>query len=238
MSRNKKLRIAFIIPAYNEEAVIRKVISGIRKSVKGLVWDWEIIVVDDCSTDLTATVSRGRKVTVIKHLLNTGSGGATYTGMRYARDSGFDLVVTLDGDGQHKPSDAIAGIRRLLRRKCDLLVGSRLVNPKGMSSVKRIGNKGLSFITRLVFGVKVTDSQSGLRVFSKKALNTLEWKSSSYDFCSEMLWRAKQQGLTIEEYPIKAIYSRYSIAKGQNNWNAFNIVKSLIKTRMMEIFGE
>lgn len=238
MRNNKKLRVAFIIPAYNEATAIKNVISGIKSSVKELRWDWEIIVIDDCSTDHTAKVSRGHKVTVIKHLLNAGSGGATYTGIRYARDMGFDIAVTLDGDGQHNPNDAVVGVKRLQRRRCDLLVGSRLVNPKGMSNAKRIGNRGLSFITRIVFGVRVTDSQSGLRVFSTRALKTLDWKTSSYDFCSEMLWRAKQQRLTIEEYPIKAIYSKYSIAKGQNNWNAFNIIKSLIRTRMMEVFGE
>jgi len=91
-------------------------------------------------------------------------------------------------------------------------------------------------VTNLLFGVKVTDSQSGLRVFSKKALSELKWKTSGYDFCSEMLWRAKQAKLTIGEYPIKAIYTDYSKGKGQNNWNAVNIIKSLIRRRIVEIF--
>jgi hypothetical protein len=107
-----------------------------------------------------------------------------------------------------------------------------------MSRVKILGNKGLSAITNILFGVSVTDSQSGLRIFSKEALEKLKWKTSGYEFASEMLFRAKQQGLRIAEYPIKAIYTEYSKTKGQNNWNAVNIIKSLLKTRVLELFGE
>lgn len=120
----------------------------------------------------------------------------------------------------------------------DLLIGSRLIDAEGMSKTKILGNKGLSTITRLVFGVNVTDSQSGLRVFSKKALTTLRWRTSGYEFCSEMLWRAQQQGMSIEEYPIKAVYSEYSKSKGQSNWNAINILKALLRRRIMELFNE
>jgi hypothetical protein len=105
-----------------------------------------------------------------------------------------------------------------------------------MSRVKILGNKGLSLITRVLFGINVTDSQSGLRVFGEKALQELRWTTSGYEFCSEMLWRANQLGLVISEFPIKAIYTDYSKSKGQSNWNAINIVKSLTKQRIAEIF--
>jgi hypothetical protein len=144
----------------------------------------------------------------------------------------------MDADGQHNPKDTVNGVKILLERNCDLLIGSRLIDAEGMSKTKIIGNKGLSTITYLLFGINVTDSQSGLRVFSKKALNQLKWKTSGYEFCSEMLWRAKQQKLDIQEFPIQAIYTDYSKGKGQNNWNAFNIIKSLTKRRIVELFGE
>ena len=119
-----------------------------------------------------------------------------------------------------------------------LLVGSRLLDNTGMPRAKVIGNKGLSLVTHLLFGVSSTDSQSGLRIFSKKALETLEWKSTGYEFCSEMLWRAQQQKLITKEYPIQAIYTEYSKRKGQNNWNGINIIKSLIRQRVMELLSE
>lgn len=233
-----KKKIAFIIPAFNESTAIVGVLNDLKKELKNTSIPYEIVVVDDGSKDNTAELATNEGVTVIKHVLNTGSGGATATGLSYAQQNGFDYAVTLDADGQHKASDAINGVKIAQEINTDLLIGSRLINPDGMSKVKLLGNKGLSTITFLIFGVSVTDSQSGLRIFSKKALEQLRWKTSGFEFCSEMLWRAKQLKLVIKEYPIEAIYTEYSKAKGQNNWNAFNIIKSLLKRRMIEVFGE
>lgn len=233
-----KRKIAFIIPAFNESSAIVGVLNDLKKELKNTSIPYEIVVVDDGSKDNTAELATNEGVTVIKHVLNTGSGGATATGLSYAQQNGFDYAVTLDADGQHKALDAINGVKIAQEINTDLLIGSRLINPDGMSKVKLLGNKGLSTITFLIFGVSVTDSQSGLRIFSKKALEQLRWKTSGFEFCSEMLWRAKQLKLVIKEYPIEAIYTEYSKAKGQNNWNAFNIIKSLLKRRMIEVFGE
>ena len=143
----------------------------------------------------------------------------------------------MDADGQHDPKDVHAGIDTIIQRNVDLLIGSRLISSTDMSKLKIIGNKGLGLVTYLLFGVNSTDSQSGLRVFSQKSLNKLYWETDGYEFCSEMLWRAKQQRLIIGEYPIRTIYTNYSRQKGQNNWNAINIVKTLLKRRVLELFG-
>lgn len=233
----RRQKVAFVIPAYNEERTISSVIFDIKKNCPK-TFDYEIIVVDDASKDRTKDLAEKAGAKVISHILNSGSGSATATGLSYAQQNDFDLAVTLDADGQHKAVDAIKGVKLMNSCKADLLIGSRLIDSRGMSRVKILGNKGLSLITYLLFSISVTDSQSGLRVFSKKALDNLKWKSSGYEFCSEMLWRAKQKGLVIEEYPIEAIYTEYSKGKGQNNWNAFNIVKTLFERRIMEIFGE
>jgi glycosyltransferase involved in cell wall biosynthesis len=228
-----------VIPAYNEGRVIGKVITDLDKVFQKTSWDYTIVVVDDGSKDDTAAVAAAAGAYVIAHILNSGSGGATATGLSYAQQNGYAVAATLDADGQHHPDDVRRGIELMLADPAqDLLIGSRLINNEGMSRVKILGNKGLSFVTYLLFGIQVTDSQSGLRIFSTKALDQLKWKTSGYEFCSEMLWRAKQQGLHIGEYPIQAIYTDYSRAKGQNNWNAFNIVKSLLRRRIMELIGE
>lgn len=233
-----KYKIAFVIPAYNEEKLIGDVVSGLIKVAKKSFSDFEIIVVDDGSKDNTAKVASNAGAKVIRHILNSGSGGATATGLSYAQQNNFEVAVTLDADGQHRPEDAVNGVNLSLQSKVDLLIGSRLIDSDGMSKVKIIGNRGLSFITYVIFGVSVTDSQSGLRVFSRTTLEQLKWRTSGYEFCSEMLWRAKKLGLKIDEFPIKAIYTDYSKTKGQNNWNAFNIIKSLLKRRIVEVFGE
>jgi glycosyltransferase involved in cell wall biosynthesis len=201
-------------------------------------YDFRIIVVDDGSKDNTAEQADQAGAHVIRHVLNSGSGGATATGLSYAYQKGFDIATTSDGDGQHDPADVLRGVEHMLASGHDLLIGSRLINNTGMSRVKILGNRGLSFITYILFGINVTDSQSGLRIFSQHALSKLKWKTSGYEFCSEMLWRAKQLNLKIGEFPIKAIYTDYSRSKGQNNWNAFNIIKSLLKRRVVEFFSE
>jgi UDP-N-acetylglucosamine---dolichyl-phosphate N-acetylglucosaminyltransferase len=236
MTAQKKPTVCIIVPAYNEGAVIRQVIEDMQKVFQNAPYVSQIVVVDDGSKDDTAIQAELAGAHVIKHVLNCGSGGATATGLSYAYQKGFDIATTSDADGQHDPLDVLRGVEHIFENGQDLLIGSRLINHAGMSRVKILGNKGLSFITYLLFGINVTDSQSGLRVFSHNALAKLKWKTSGYEFCSEMLWRAKQLNLRIGEFPIKAIYTDYSKAKGQNNWNAINIIKSLAKRRIVEIF--
>lgn len=232
----KSSSICIIIPAYNEASVIRHVVKNTISKLKKTPYDFEVIVVNDGSKDATAAEAKKGGAIVISHILNSGAGSATATGLSYANQQGFDFAATMDADGQHLVEDLIKGIHLIIKGDADLLIGSRLIDSKGMSKVKVLGNKGLSFITYLLFGINVTDSQSGLRIFSRRTLERLTWKTSGYEFCSEMLWRAHQLGLNISEYPIKAVYTEYSKAKGQNNWNAVNLVKSLVRRRFTELF--
>jgi glycosyltransferase involved in cell wall biosynthesis len=195
-------------------------------------------VVDDGSRDDTAAQAERAGAYVIRHILNTGSGGATATGLSYAAQHGFDIAATVDADGQHAAADVLSGVKLSAGGHGDLLIGSRLLDHTGMSRAKVLGNTSLSLLTYLLFGIQVTDSQSGLRIFSRRALSALKWKTSGYEFCSEMLWRAKQAGLVINEFAAEAIYSDYSKGKGQNNWNAVNIIKALFFRRIMELFSE
>lgn len=231
-------RVCVVIPAYNEATVIGEVVKSARevflKSKKA--YDIDIVVVNDGSKDKTASEAKKGGAIVINHILNSGAGSATLTGLAYARQHNYDIAATMDADGQHAPDDVLEGIKSIDQGNADLLIGSRLIDSRGMSKIKVLGNKGLSLFTYLLFGINVTDSQSGLRIFSKRAIDGLQWKSTGYEFCSEMIWRAKQARMSVSEYPIKAIYTDYSRAKGQNNWNAINIVKRLCKQRIAEIF--
>lgn len=231
-------RVCVVIPAYNEATVIGEVVKSARevflKSKRA--YDIDIVVVNDGSKDETANEAKKGGAIVINHILNSGAGSATLTGLAYARQHNYDIAATMDADGQHAPDDVLEGIKSIDQGNADLLIGSRLIDSRGMSKIKVLGNKGLSLFTYLLFGINVTDSQSGLRIFSKRAIDGLQWKSTGYEFCSEMIWRAKQARMSVSEYPIKAIYTDYSKAKGQNNWNAINIVKRLCKQRIAEIF--
>lgn len=232
----KRLTVCIVIPAYNEAGAIGQVVKDMNVALAQSHLTGDVIVVDDGSKDNTAISAEKAGAKVIRHILNMGAGAATATGLSYAERMKYDIAATMDADGQHLPGDVIAGIHNIASSNTDLLIGSRLIDADGMSRVKVIGNKGLSFITYLLFGINSTDSQSGLRIFSRRSLEELRWKTSGYEFCSEMLWRARQLRLEISEYPIQAIYTEYSKSKGQNNWNAINIIKSLLKRRLTEMF--
>ena len=230
-------RVCVIVPAYNEATVIADVIQTSKRAfakIKG--FDIDIVVINDGSRDETSSEAKKGGAIVVDHILNSGAGGATLTGLAYARKHKYDIAATMDADGQHAPEDVVKGIKKIDKSPSGLLIGSRLIDSEGMSKTKVLGNKGLSLITKVLFGVNVTDSQSGLRIYSRAAIEKLDWKTTGYEFCSEMIWRAKQLGIEIEEFPIQAIYTDYSRSKGQNNWNAINIVKRLFKQRIVEIF--
>lgn len=231
------MRVCIVIPAYNEAYSIAGVIKDAKSVFDNSTYACTIVVVDDGSSDDTATIATKSGATVIRHILNSGAGSATATGLSYANQAGFTMAATMDADGQHLPADLLKGLQAMEKTDADLLIGSRLMDSSGMSRLKIIGNWGLSFITRVLFGIQVTDSQSGMRIFSQEALTNLRWKTNGYEFCSEMLWRAKQLGMKIDEYPIQAVYTDYSKSKGQNNWNAVNIIKSLVRRRIVELLG-
>jgi len=236
MKNKSSIRVCIVIPTYNEAGAIGHVVTEAKKALKKSPYSGDVVVINDGSKDDSAAIAHRNGAVVISHILNSGAGGATATGLSYAQQNEYDVAATMDADGQHDIKDVMRGINELIKRGDDLLIGSRLIDSKGMSRVKVLGNKGLSIITHILFGINSTDSQSGMRVFSRRALEQLRWKTNGYEFCSEMLWRAHQAHLKISEFPIKAIYTDYSKGKGQNNWNAINIVKSLIRRRIVEIF--
>lgn len=236
---NKKihLHIGIVIPAYNEGTVIADVLSDLPRKIAG--HKVTIIVVNDGSKDDTAAkVSVVKDVVLINHLLNSGAGAATRTGLDYAKRLDCDVVATCDSDGQHHSDDVIKVIEAALDGKADLVIGSRLADLKGMPWYKTIGNLGLSAITYMIFGAFVLDSQSGLKAFNRKALHAVRFNGNDYSFCSEIVWRAKQQKLRVTEVPIRAIYTDYSMGKGQLKINGFNLIAQMLKRRISGLINE
>jgi glycosyltransferase involved in cell wall biosynthesis len=230
--------VAFVIPAYNEEGAIADVVSSLQKELaKHHVDTYKIVVVSDGSKDNTVKFAKAQKNTVVlDHVINMGAGAATRTGLSYALLQKYDIAVTLDADGQHLPKDVVAVYESIAKGKADIVIGNRLWDKDGMPLIKRVGNKGLSFITTVMYGSNIKDSQSGLRGFNKKALMNVYYHSNRYAFCSEMIWRAKNADLSITEIPITAVYTDYSTAagRGQSNWGAIQIVKQMVKLRIKD----
>lgn len=224
-----KEKIFIVMPAFNEEKMVGKVVKKvISKGYKN------VIVVDDGSSDKTSEVATKSGARVISHPLNRGLGGALGTGIKGALEFGADIILTFDSDGQHSADDIPRMIKPILLGKCDAVIGTRLKNPKGMPIIRRIGNWGFNFITFLLFGVWTTDSQSGLRAFSKKAASRIDIKTNRMEVSSEIIKEIGQKRIKFKEVPIKVIYTDYSMAHGQSSLNAFKILAKLIMRRLMK----
>ena len=212
-----------LVPAFNEEKTVGAVIDQLHKN-KPKNLDTEIIVINDGSSDNTQNEARKKKVRVLNHLLNRGLGGALGTGLAYAKTHDVDFVITFDADGQHNPHDIKKIIKPIILQKADLVIGSRLKKKQSMPPDRFLLNWFANIATFFLFGIFSTDSQSGLRAFSKKAIEAIEIRSDRMDFSSEILLEAKRNNLKIVEVPIRAIYTPYSRKKGQKNINALPIM--------------
>lgn len=220
-----------IMPAFNEEETVGQVLRGLPRDLDG-VDEIEAVVVDDGSSDNTEAEARAAGATVVRHALNCGLGGAIGTGLAYAKSSGADIAMTFDADGQHEASDIPAVLEPLVSGEAEVVIGSRLVNPDGMPMLRTIGNWGLSVATHVLFGTWCTDSQSGFRAFSRKAIESIEVHSNCMEVSSDLIREIGEKKLKLKEVPIKAKYSEYSLRKGQRNWNAINIMARLVVKRL------
>ena len=216
-------KIFIIIPAFNEEKVIQEVISEINGTGYR-----NIIVIDDGSADDTyGKAASMPEVVALKHFLNRGKGAAVKTGIEAAKILGADIVVTLDGDGQHNPED-ISKMIGLINEGKDVVLGTRLKNPKGMPFYKILANHVGNFFTWLIYGLWVTDSQSGFRAYSKKAISLIETKTDRYEYDSEVIREISRNRLKYAEVPIEVRYTEYSMNK-KHKMNFKNGLKTLIK---------
>ncbi len=222
------MHLAIVIPAYNEATVIGQVLDGLPKQLKKIT-KITPIVVDDFSKDNTYDVAKAHGAKTIRHPMNLGAGGATITGFELAKRLKADLIVTMDADGQHDPNDIEKIIRPIIQRHYDVVIGSRLKRQlAGMPRYKIVGNFLLNLVTFLFFAIWVTDSQSGFKAFSKRAIDTMRISSCGYEFCSEIIGEIKRHHLRYIEIPITVIYTKYSRKKGQHALNAINIFFGLL----------
>lgn len=221
------MKLAIIIPAYNEEGSIQKVLANIPKKLKG-VKKILPIVIDDGSVDNTYNLAQKGSFFVAQHVINLGLGAALCTGFAAAKKIKCDIAVTLDGDGQHNPKDIQNLINPIIKGKADIVIGTRMRNTKGMPPIKIFGNWMMNVMTFIIVRQWSSDTQSGMRALSKKTLKKLDLHSVGYEISSEIIGEAHRNRLKTVEVPIETIYTDYSNAKGQSVVNAVNIFTKLI----------
>lgn len=168
-----KKKIILIIPAYNEEKNILKVCNSIKKHNKENEIKYDIIVINDGSTDNTKLILDDNKINHIDLIHNLGIGGAVQTGYKYASQNDYDIAVQFDGDGQHNIYYVDKIIKPILDEKTDMVIGSRFIekiNTFKSSGARRIGIKIISYFIRLVTKRKIYDTTSGMRAVNKKLI--------------------------------------------------------------------
>lgn len=217
-----KNKIFIIIPVYNEEKIILDVIKQIiNNSYKN------IIVIDDGSNDNTYYKVKKEKVIILRHVLNRGKGAAIKTGIEAAKLLNASTIITIDGDGQHNPED----IKKLLNKIMqgyDVVLGSRFIKRNNIPLIKILANYIGNFFTWLIYGIWVSDSQSGLRAYSKRALFAIDTKTDRYEYDSEIIREIGHHNLKFIEVPIQVRYTKYSMNKTYKQ-SFINGLKTLFK---------
>jgi glycosyltransferase involved in cell wall biosynthesis len=213
-----------VLPAYNEGKVIRESLREIQDAGYA-----HIIVVDDGSADDTYEKAKSVPGTIaLRHKINRGKGAATKTGIEAAKLLGADIVVTMDSDGQHNPEDIRNLVRPILEKHCEVVLGSRLLDPEGMPGYKIWHNKIANFITWYLYGLWVSDSQSGFRAYSRHAVEVIDTKTDRYEYDSEVIREIYTYELAYQEVPIEVRYTEYSMGKVQKQ-SLINGVKTFLK---------
>lgn len=194
------LKIVVAIPCLNEERNIGSLVLQAKR------YATEVIVVDDGSVDATAEIAEAAGAIVVRHQSNQGKGAALNSAFGIALGHDADVLVLMDGDGQHRAAEIPSVAGPILVGDADISVGSRHLQAGGIPSVRRVGQTMITTATNVGSGVNLTDSQSGFRAFSRRALESLTFSARGFAVESEMQFLALDRDLRVIEVPIEAVY--------------------------------
>lgn len=236
---DKSLSVVALIPAFNESRNISHIIEKVKQYVTS------VIVIDDGSNDNTASLAESMEARVLKNRRNLGKGAALKRGLIESSKINADVVITIDADGQHDPSDIPKLLEPIESGEADIVIGSRYGNG-APSEVPYYRKVGLSFIKRLnqlLTASGVLDTQSGFRAYSANALDViLDYRSNGYGAETEQIARAELSGLRIVEVPVHIKYIGLAKTSKENALkHGANIVSTIIDIavdrRPLLVFG-
>jgi glycosyltransferase involved in cell wall biosynthesis len=215
-------RIVVAIPAYNEDRYIGSLVLKLRKQAR------TVLVVDDGSTDATGDVAEAAGASVIRHSQNLGKTAAVETAFHHARLIDVDVLVLLDGDSQHDPAEIDALAEPILSGAADMVVGTRFA---GIHSViprwRVVGQHALTLATNLGSGLRLSDSESGYRAFSRRAIEEMQFNARGFALEPATQFQAKEHGWRVVEVPISV---RYDIPIKRNPvWHGIGQLDAILR---------
>jgi glycosyltransferase involved in cell wall biosynthesis len=234
-SAAKKPYVVACIPAHNEESNIARVIIKAGHHVD------RVIVCDDGSTDLTAEIASRLGAVVLRHEKNIGYGASIATLFNFALGSPVDAMVTIDADGQHEADDIPRILEPLAEGKADIVIGSRFLGCGEVPNHRKAGIKIINEVAKSGSYDGITDTQSGLRAYNRRAIQLIRPTESGMGASTEILIKAKSNSLRVAEVPIAVSYGEVrSIDAGavrQGGSVVLNTIKHLSIERPVLFYG-
>jgi len=216
---NDSATVWVVMPAYNEGAVLAKVVGDVRKVYP------HVVIIDDGSADDTYEIAKSTGAATLRHAINRGQGASLQTGIEYALRHGADYVVTFDTDGQHSVDDIAVLLEPLRAGRAEITLGSRFLGgAENIPPLRRLILRAAVFMTRIMSGLKVTDTHNGLRAFTRKAASRLHITSDRMAHASEIIDQVRAMDLPFVEVPVTIRYTDYSLEKGQTSRNAIRVL--------------
>jgi len=219
--------ISVIIPVFNEESTVGNVVRRVEVAMQKLASNYEIIAIDDYSTDRSRDVLKHQNVTVYPLKKHRGKGYALRSG--FARANG-EILVTIDSDGSHRPEELSRILMPVLEDQADLVIGSRYLSQK-VAATRKLNATGVRIfnsLIKLLTGVETSDSQSGYRAMKFEVLKDMRLESGEYEIESEMLVKAARKNFRIEEVPISFEQRTYGTSQLDPMIDGFKILLSII----------
>lgn len=230
ISDKLKKQIYFVIPCFNEDKMIGKVINNLQNEGFN-----NLIIINDGSKDNTSKEIlkyKNSNLILLEHVINRGQGAALKTGIDYALgEKNCKYIVTFDSDGQHRLSDLPKFIKALELNKWDIALGSRFLDKESKKLVplkKRILLKGALFITLFISSINLTDTHNGYRVMNKNAAKMINITMDGFEHASEIIDEISKKKIRFKEIPVIIDYTEYSKAKGQKISNSIKILLKMI----------
>lgn len=227
-------RLVVVVPVFNEQV---DVLEKVLKELEGFLYD--VILVDDGSVVPVQTENPAVKC-IIRHSRNKGQGAALNSGTQKAREMGYDHCAHFDGDGQHYAADLQLMLNEMDKGEADILLGSRFLKTESNQNIpltKKMVLKGGVLLNLLLSGIRLTDSNCGIRMLNRVAMEKLVFRAERMAHASELLWLIRRSGLRFREFPVQVQYTVYSMQKGQNLYRIFPVTWEVLKAYFKYRFG-
>jgi glycosyltransferase involved in cell wall biosynthesis len=218
-----------IVPSYNEGRVVANTVRPLMDA------GYQVVVVDDCSSDDTRAVLESLPVSYIRHPINLGQGAALQTGMTFAYENGAEFAVHFDADGQHDAADIPKLLQPILDGRADITLGTRFQRAEDAAEVpptRKVILRGAIIVNQALTGLKLTDAHNGFRAMNRLALSKIKMTENRMAHATEILSIIQKEKLRVEEVPVHIVYTEYSKEKGQSSGNALHILIDMILNKL------